>query len=147
MIKKLLPFLFICCISTSYAGSFTAGNIVVVRVGDGTAALSSAATAIYLDEYNSTGTLVQSIAIPTVASGTNHALTFSGTSTSQGALTLSPAGKFLVLGGMDAAVGTTGVSTAVVRRTIARIDTAGVVNTSLKWIPARRISKIISERL
>jgi hypothetical protein len=43
------------------AANFTAGNIVVYRVGDGTAALGSTATAVFLDEYTPSGTLVQSV--------------------------------------------------------------------------------------
>jgi len=50
---------------TSHASSITPGNLVIYRVGDGSAALGTAATAVFLDEYTPLGTLVQSIALPT----------------------------------------------------------------------------------
>src|SRR4051812_24363275 len=71
------------------ATGFTLGNLVVYRVGDGSAALAATATAVFLDEYTPTGTLVQSIAMPTVVSGANKRLTASGTATTEGFLTLS----------------------------------------------------------
>ena len=45
------------------------GDLVVYRVGDGSAALSSTTSVVFLDEYTQSGTLVQSIAMPTVSSG------------------------------------------------------------------------------
>ena len=53
----------------SQAAGFTPGDIVVERVGNGGAALSSASQAVFLNEYTPTGTLVQSIALPTAVSG------------------------------------------------------------------------------
>ena len=67
---------------------FTFGNVLVVRVGDGLAALTNASTAVFLDEYSPTGTLVQSIPLPTAATGANQPFTCSGTSTSEGFLGL-----------------------------------------------------------
>ena len=64
--------------TTALAGPFTAGNLAVVRVGDGSAALSSVATATFIDEITTGGTLVQSIALP--PSG-GSPLTLSGSAT------------------------------------------------------------------
>ena len=64
----------------AFAGPFTAGNIVVLRVGDGSAALTTAATPIYLEEYTPGGTLVQTIAAPTSTVGSNRQITATGTS-------------------------------------------------------------------
>ncbi|SOB87695.1 Calx-beta domain-containing protein [Sphingomonas guangdongensis] len=113
--------------------NFTAGNLVVYRVGTGTGALSNAATAVFLDEYTVTGTLVQSIALPDTATATVNALTQSGTATSNGLLTLSADGRYLLLGGYDASVGTTGVTSSAattVSRTIARVGADGIADTS-----------------
>ena len=49
--------------------AFTPGNMVIYRVGDGTVALSGNGSAVFLDEYTPTGTLIQSVAMPTTASG------------------------------------------------------------------------------
>src|SRR5262249_57285590 len=91
--------------SASAAG-FSPGNLVVARVGTGDAALSNAATAVFLDEYTPTGTLVQSVPMPTATNGANRRLTVSGTATSEGALALSMDGRYLSLGGYDADPGT-----------------------------------------
>ena len=115
------------------AAGFTAGNIVVYRVGDGTASLTNAATAVFLDEYTPAGVLVQTIALPTSASGANKRLTASGTATSEGLLTRSVDGQYLLLTGYDAAPATASITTSsasTINRVIARVDSSGVVNTT-----------------
>lgn len=118
------------------AAPFTPGNIVVVRVGDGgTTALSTAATAVFLLEYTPAGTLVQTIALPTAASGANRALTASGTAVAELNLTRSADGRYLVLTGYDAAPGTaaiTGTAAATTNRVIARVAADGTVDTSTR---------------
>jgi SprB repeat len=134
MNKYILLFAFLWT-SSVFAGNFTSGNLVVVRVGDGSAALSSAATAVFLDEYTPSGTLVQSIALPTAVSGSNHAFTLSGSATSEGSLALSPNRQFLTLAGYDAAPGLTKVSTdSTTNRTIALIGTNGTPNTATGFV-------------
>jgi hypothetical protein len=115
------------------SGGFTLGNLVVYRVGDGAASLGSAATAVFLDEYTTAGALVQSIPMPTVVNGTQKRLTASGSATTEGFLTLSADGRYLVLTGYDAAVGTASITTsasASVNRVVGRVDAAGVLDTS-----------------
>jgi hypothetical protein len=75
----------LCHAGIAIAGSFTPGNIVVVRLNSS----SSTATAAFLDEYTTAGSLVQSIALPTAAAGSNRTLTLSGTASSEGMLTRS----------------------------------------------------------
>ena len=130
MNKYLFFLAFICLYTIGFAGNFTPGNIVVVRVGDGSATLTSAATAVFLDEYTTSGTLVQSIALPTVVSGNNNPLTMSGKATSNGALTLSPNGNYLALAGFDTTLGAASVTSSTCGRTVALVNAAGVVNTS-----------------
>ncbi|MBL8756192.1 MAG: hypothetical protein JNK15_23055 [Planctomycetes bacterium] len=111
----------------------TIGNLYVVRVGDGLAALSNASTPTFVDEYTQSGTLVQSIALPTAASGLNQPFTNSGTATSEGFLNVSDNGQYLVLGGYAVAPGLLGVATSAnptVGRVIGRIDLLGNVDTS-----------------
>ena len=85
------------------AAPFTAGNIAVVRVGDGVAALSTAATATFIDEYTTAGVFVQTIAIPSAGASV---LTMSGSSTSEGSLMRSPNGALLCFAGYRAVAGT-----------------------------------------
>jgi hypothetical protein len=112
--------------TTAHAAAITAGDLVIYRVGTGAASLSNAATSVYLDEYTTTGTLVQSIAMPTSVGSVNM-LTASGTATSEGQLTLSADGKYVVLTGYNAAAGTAGIA-ATTSASVAR--TVGLVNVS-----------------
>ncbi|RJQ74697.1 ExeM/NucH family extracellular endonuclease [Pseudonocardiaceae bacterium YIM PH 21723] len=117
----------------SAANSFGQGNIVVARVGDGSAALSNAATPVFLDELTPDGTLVQSVPLPTASAGGNRRLTLSGSATSEGALARSADGRYLTLGGYDADPGLTGVAssaTSAVPRVVGRIDGGGAVDSS-----------------
>jgi hypothetical protein len=72
--------------------------------------LTSASTAVFLDEYTPTGNLVQSIAVPTAASGLNNPLTSSGTAGSEGQITVSSDGQYVALTGYDAAPGVASIS-------------------------------------
>ena len=111
---------------------FSAGNIVIYRVGNGATALSGAGAPVSLDEYNASGTLVQSVGLPTATTGSNKPIVGSGSASSEGLLTLSADGRYLVATGYDAAVGTTGLSSsaaATVPRTVARVDASDAVDT------------------
>ncbi len=116
------------------AAPFTPGNIVVVRIGDGVAAIPAAAAgATFLLEYTPSGTLVQTIVLPTATAGTNHALTNTASSSSDGSLTRSVDGHYLVLTGYDAAPGTAALlatTSAANNRVIGRVAANGTVNTS-----------------
>lgn len=115
------------------AADFGAGNVVVVRMGDGSGALSSTAAPEFLDEYSPSGVLVQTVALPTTVSGSNRRLTDSGSATSTGSLNRSADGRYLTLAGYDAAPGTAGVvatTSAATNRVIARVGADGVVDTS-----------------
>jgi hypothetical protein len=115
------------------AQPITRGDIVVVRFGDGTAALGAFATPVFLDEYTPTGTLVRSIAVP--SAGTS-ALTVTGNATTEGILSLSQNGGLLVFAGYrkDAGAATaTGANDtpATTNRVIGTLTPGGVVNTSI----------------
>jgi hypothetical protein len=115
---------------------FTAGNIVVLRVGDGTNALSNKGNALFLDEYNpTTKTKVQSIALPTAVNGANQPIVLSGTATSEGALARSANGQFLTIAGYSSAVGVSTVSLStttgtVVPRVVAIVKNDASINTA-----------------
>lgn len=105
----------------------TPGNLVVLRVGDGSATLSSAATAVFYDEYTSSGAFVQTIALPTAVSGSHRRVAVSGSATSEGILTQSVDGRYLISVGYDAALGTASVvstTSATANRVVARVAIA-----------------------
>jgi hypothetical protein len=125
--------------SAAAAAPFTPGNVVVVRIGDGSAALTSAATATFLLEYTPAGVLVQTIALPTATTGANSILTNTGSSSSDALLTRSVDGRYLVLTGYDAAVGTaslTATPSATTNRIIGRVAADGTVDTSTRLADA-----------
>ncbi len=115
-----------------FASPFLPGNLVVYRVNGTT----NAATAVFVDEYTTTGTLVQSIALPTTSTGSQKALTASATATAEGYLNLSTDGQYVLLTGYGADAGTASVATSLntgatpVNRVVGRITAAGVVDTS-----------------
>jgi len=119
--------------TTQGGGGFTPGNLVVVRVGNGSGTLSNAATPVFLDEYTPNGDFVQAVAMPTALNGNNRRLTMSGSATSEGALSLSGDGQWLLLAGYDADVGTTSVASsnsATVNRVVAKVSLSSLIDTT-----------------
>jgi hypothetical protein len=121
--------------SLAHAGGLTGGNLVVVRVGDGAAALSNAASAVFLEERLPTnGSVVDTLPLPTVVTGANRRLVVAGSATSESYLTLATNGEYLVMFGYDAPVGQPTVSattSAVANRVIGRVAVAdGSINTT-----------------
>ena len=123
------------------ASPFTPGNLVVYRIGPSGTVTTLAATgnAVFLDEYTTTGTLVQTIAMPTVTSGTQLALAASGTAVVDGLLTRSTNGNCLAVPGYGRDLGTgtgnltttgTTASGGAISRVVARVSTTGAVDTS-----------------
>ena len=106
--------------------AFTPGDLVVLQVGDGSTALSSAAAPVYADEFSLIpGTMVQQLAVPSSGSG----LVLSGTTATEGALTLSPNGTFLTFAGYSASAGTAGISTSTVGRSVGVFNFLGGFST------------------
>ena len=89
----------------SFAGNsssspFAAGNLAVLRVGDGSESLSSHGNSVFIDQFTTNGTLVGSIAIP---DNDTNALIISGSATSEGALGRSADGRLLIFAGYNLA--------------------------------------------
>jgi hypothetical protein len=112
------------------AAAFTPGNLVVLRVGSGTGAISNVATAVFLDEYNTAGTLVQTVAIPSTGAA---AMTVSGTATSEGVLSLSQDGSKICFAGYRKDAGQANPVTdlpATTNRVVGLVGADGVVDTA-----------------
>ena len=77
----------------------------MLRLGDGINPLTNASQALFLDEYTTGGAIVQTVALPTAASGSNLPIACSGTATSEGNLQIAGNGQYLVLGGYGAVPG------------------------------------------
>lgn len=113
---------------------FTPGNLAIYRVGTGTGNLVNTGNPVFIDEYTAAGALVQSIAMPTAASGSSYPLISSGTATSEGGLTLSSNGAYLVLTGYGTTTGgATSLSTtsaSTVPRVVGLLGADGIANTT-----------------
>lgn len=112
---------------------FTPGNIVIYRVGTAGSALTSAATPVFLDEYTPAGLLVQSVAMPVAVSGSHQVLTGAGTSGTEGIMTLSSDGQYLVVPGYNAVPGTAAVASSLsttISRTIGLVKYDATINTT-----------------
>jgi hypothetical protein len=117
-------------VESSFGAAFTPGDLVVLRMGDGSAALGSTATAAFLEEYTVAGALVQTIALPTAVSGANNPLTFSGSSTSEAFLELTANGQYLTIGGYGVIPGTATPTGTGVNRVVGLVSLNGTVDTS-----------------
>ncbi len=130
--KNLRYFITLIAIGTGILGlsqqPFKPGNLVVYRVGDGTAVVDGNASKVFLDEYTASGTLVQSILMPV----SGQKLTMNGDDPSMGLITLSADGKYLLVPGWNADIGT-GVTYGE-DRSIAVVDFNGAVS-SMTVIP------------
>ena len=117
-----------------WAAAFSPGDLVVYRVGTGSGNLVSTGNAVFLDEYTPTGTLVQSVPMPTSANGANYPLIASGTAQTEGLLTRSADGQYLLLTGYGTTTGggtsLKSTAAATVPRVVGRVDSAGNVDTT-----------------
>ena len=116
---------------------FSPGNIVVSRVGDGSTGLTNASAQVQLVEYTTAGVATSvMVTLPTTSGGAgSRACTNSGSSTTEGFLTQSYDGRYLVHVGYDAAPGVLSIATSATNpnRTIALIDATGTANTSTSY--------------
>ena len=114
-------------------------DFVVVRVGDGVAALTSASTAGFLEHRLIDGSSINTLTLPTAASGANKPLTFSGSATSEGGLSRSEDGHYVTLGGYATAPGVAGIAattSAANNRVVGRVDASNVIDTSTLFTTA-----------
>jgi hypothetical protein len=122
-------------IPLAFAAPFTPGNLVVSRVGDGGSALTTRGSPVFLDEFTTSGTLVQSLALPTTQSGPNQPLVVNGGATAEGLLTLSVNQQYLILTGYGPSqvpyqVSLPPTTGSAVPRVIGRVSFNGDIDTS-----------------
>jgi Secretion system C-terminal sorting domain len=111
---------------------FTTGNLVVVRLGNGTVYNGGAAARCFLDEYTTTGTLVQTVAMPVTTSGANRKFMLSNNAYG-GLITLSLDNRYLFLPGYDVdefSQPLTSLTSGIAPRIVARVDKNEVINTT-----------------
>ncbi len=107
----------------------------ILRVGDGTAALAAASTAVFIERRASTDgtTRAATLNLPIAMTGSNRPITISGTATSEGSFSRASNGRYVTFAGYAAAPGLASVTTsaaATVPRVVARIDATGAIDTA-----------------
>lgn len=125
----LLPFCAAGALPLS-AASISPGNLLIYRVGDGSAALNNTATSVFLDEYTNTGALVQSI--PLASTGAS-ALTAVGNATTEGIISRSQDGTSLIFTGYRKDAGGANPSAdapTATSRVIGTVGLGGVASTA-----------------
>ena len=112
--------------------SFTPGNLVIYRVGTGTGSLVNTGNPVFLDEYTPAGTLVRSVPMPTADTLPNRAFYASGTASSEGMISRSADGRYLVLTGYASTYTSSlsGTAGSVVNRVIGRVDASAAIDTT-----------------
>jgi hypothetical protein len=114
---------------------FARNDLIVVRVGDGNTALSSNAAPVFLDEFDLGGGPVSTTPLPTTVTGNDLRLTLVGNDNTEGALTRSVDGNFLLLAGYDAVVGSSDPSATAsnsTNRVVATVSSAGNIVTDTR---------------
>ncbi len=117
-----IPAISILSYSQANAAPFTFGNIAVLQEGDGVGTLSSTSAPVAIMEFTPAGNLVQTISIP---SNGSTRLTQTGSSGTEGYLSLSSDASKLVFVGYDANAGlnnVAGSNSASVNRCIGTLD-------------------------
>ncbi|HTS19163.1 MAG TPA: PEP-CTERM sorting domain-containing protein [Verrucomicrobiae bacterium] len=104
---------------------FTAGDLVLYQVGDGSTTLGTASAVVFLDEYSESGSLIGQMEMPTSAVGSQAALTAQGNSASEGLLTISPNEQYIAITGYGVAPGAASPST-----TAADSRVVGILNVA-----------------
>ena len=112
-------------------------TVMVIRVDGGGAALAGASSAVTLEEHKfTTDAALRSIALPIAVAATgNTALTLTGNSGTEGGLSRSGDGKYVLLAGYGIAPGATSpnqTASSVTPRVIGRVDNAGNVDTTTR---------------
>lgn len=112
------------------AGNFTAGTVVVERIGDGSTTLSGTAAPIAVLEVTTSGSLAQTISFPTT--GTNQQ-SDSGSATSNGYLNTYISGTvgYVSVTGYNSAVGTASVTSQNTKVNSTLDATGSVINRTL----------------
>lgn len=112
------------------------GDLIVERMGDGSAALTSTGTPIFISQYKTSGDLVQTKVLqrvfPRPTTSPFNALD-SGSATSNGQLTRSADGRFICIpayNGTNGESGIAGSDSTKIARVIATIDASGTMDTS-----------------
>lgn len=148
--KPIYFFIFLFLNGSGAHAQFTAGNLVVLQAGNGVTPLANTGNMIVLREFNQQGAPAYSVAI----SSTVNPLVVSGSATSEGGLSLSPNGKYLVFAGYAVnfpyANSLSGSTASSVNRGVGIVDAVGSysrITTSTTFYSGNSIRSATSDGL
>lgn len=118
----------------TFAAPFTPGNFVNYRIGNPGVSTLSNAVPVFIDEYTPTGGLVQSVAMPSSGTASGVQTLVSSTSTTEGNISLSGDGNYVVISGYRRDAGGTTApnsdTSAATPRVVGRVAMNGTFDTS-----------------
>jgi hypothetical protein len=127
-----------CLCQFASAGEITPGDLVVYGVGNGSAALGTTAATVFLDEYTTSGVLVQSIPLPSTGTSRGvNTLTAVGNDSTEGIISRSQDGTTLLFTGYRKDAGGTNPASdvyTITHRVIGTITTAGTPDLTTNLI-------------
>jgi hypothetical protein len=130
LLRWSCPVFIVFCIGGLAQAQFAPNQLAVLRVGDGSGGLGNASTAVFIDQFTPQGAPGgPMVTIPI----SGNPVTLSGSATSEGFMSLSLDGRYLVFGGYNTAPGLASVATTdatATPRTVVRIDNSGTVQMS-----------------
>src|ERR1035437_4199887 len=140
IIRSSIVLLAVALGTNALATGFTAGNLVIYRLGGNASgaasgALTNAGTVIWLDEYSTAGAFVRSHMMPTNYFGADSPMIGNGTAFGSGLITRSVDGRFIQVNGYGETLGTlsNSVSTTFATeapRIVGLVDGNGNIDTT-----------------
>jgi hypothetical protein len=133
MKQVFFSFSFLFLFITTLFGQLTPGNMVILRVGDGSSTLNSNSRPLSLREINQSGSNVSSYDVPTTDSGSNYRMTLRGSADTEFCINLTQDATKVVFPGYVVDPGTNNphsTSSSTIPRGLGYMDNTGAFNTS-----------------
>jgi parallel beta-helix repeat protein len=128
--KNTVTLLFALFAILAQAQNFTSGNLVVLRVGDGSTTLAATSAPVSLVEYpiSASASATKTLTIPSTGA---DKLTVAGITTGEGQVSLSQNGLYLCLLGYDQLTGASSLTAGT--KVVGRIDNTGTIDLTTKF--------------
>jgi len=133
MKKFILSFYFLWVCTTVLVAQTTPGNLVILRVGNGSSTLNGNTRALSLVEITQSGSNASTYNVPTSNSGSNYRLTLRGNAEIESCINLAQDATKIVFPGYVTDPGTNNpnsTSSSIIPRGFGILDSSGLLNTS-----------------
>lgn len=133
MKQGILSFSFLFLLISTLSAQMTPGNLIILRVGDGTNSLDANSRPLSMREINQSGSNVSSYNVPTSNSGSNFRMTLRGSAETEFCINLAQDATSIVFPGYVVDPGTSNpnsTSSSTIPRGLGIMDASGSFNTS-----------------